>query len=149
MLQCLSEWCREVTGSSRLKALFVVAFVTFWGCASCRALVDGGSSVLFLCLHSMREIVRIVRWVSCCIMEKDSVNQRAHLHLLMYLAELAILRPYLGKSQLPTIVSKGQTRHNPESWTAKIKKVQMVESNSKNKAQFQLTCRHFSAKRPQ
>ena len=134
MLQCLSEWCREVTGSSRLKALFVVAFVTFWGCASCRALVDGRSSVLFLCLHSMREIVRIVRWVSCCIMEKDSVNQRAHLHLLMYLAELAILRPYLGKSQLPTTVSMGQTRHNPESWTAEIKRFQMAESNLKKQS---------------
>ena len=97
----------------------------------------------------MREIVPIVRWVSYCLMEKDSEDQRAHLHLLMHLAELAILRPHLGNSQLSTIVSKGQTRHNPESWTAKIKKVQMVESNPKNKAQFQLTCRHFSAKRPQ
>ena len=134
MLQCLSEWCREVIESSRLKASCFVAFGAFWGCASCRALVDGGSSVLFLCLHSMREIVPIVRWVSYCLMEKDSENQRAHLHLLMHLAKLAILRPYLGKSQLPTTVSMGQTRHNPESWTAEIKRIQMAESSLKKQS---------------
>jgi hypothetical protein len=115
MLERLGEWCGEVIGSSRLKALCFVAFGAFWGCASCRALVDGGSSILFLCLHSMREIVRIVRWYSCCLMKKYSENQRAHLHPLMHLAELAILRLHLGNSQLPTIVSKGQTRRNPES----------------------------------
>jgi hypothetical protein len=67
-------------------------------------------------------------------MEKYSENQRAHLHLLMYLAELAILRPYLGESQLLTIVSKGQKRHNPESWTAKLKRIQMAESNPKKQS---------------